>query len=60
MKRSVGAETEGEGSPRSRTDPIIREMAKDFIFGLEGKSDIQGDFFNWPPPEFAKCWLVSN
>ena len=21
---------------------------------------IQGDFFNWPPPEFAKCWPVSN
>ena len=21
---------------------------------------IQGVFFNWPPPEFAKCWLVSN
>ena len=21
---------------------------------------IQGDFFNWPPPEFAKCWPVRN
>ena len=21
---------------------------------------IQGVFFNWPPPEFAKCRLVSN
>ena len=21
---------------------------------------IQGGFFNWPPPEFAKCWPVSN
>ena len=21
---------------------------------------LQGDFFNWPPPEFAKCWPVSN
>ena len=21
---------------------------------------IQGDFFNWPSPEFAKCWPVSN
>ena len=20
----------------------------------------KGDFFNWPPPEFAKCWPVSN
>ena len=34
MKRSVGAETEGEGSPRRRTDPIIRESAKDFILFL--------------------------
>ena len=23
-------------------------------------SEIQGDFFNWFPPEFAKCWLVSK
>ena len=22
--------------------------------------DIQGDFFNWASPEFAKCWLESN
>ena len=21
---------------------------------------IQGDFFNWDSPEFAKCWSVSN
>ena len=21
---------------------------------------IQGGFFNWPSPEFAKCWPVSN
>ena len=21
---------------------------------------IQGDIFNWPPPEFANCWPVSN
>ena len=21
---------------------------------------IQGDFFNWASPEFAKCWPVSN
>ena len=21
---------------------------------------VQGGFFNWPPPEFAKCWPVSN
>ena len=27
-------------------------------FGLYGY--IQGDFFNWPPPEFAKCWPVRN
>ena len=26
----------------------------------EACSEIQGDFFNWPPPEFAKCWPVSN
>ena len=24
------------------------------------KMKIQGDFFNWPPLEFAKCWPVSN
>ena len=22
--------------------------------------DIQGGFFNWASPEFAKCWPVSN
>ena len=22
--------------------------------------NLQGGFFNWPPPEFAKCWPVSN
>ena len=21
---------------------------------------VQGDFFNWAPPEFAKCWPLSN
>ena len=21
---------------------------------------VQGDFFNWTPPEFARCWLKSN
>ena len=21
---------------------------------------VQGDLFNWAPPEFAKCWPVSN
>ena len=21
---------------------------------------IQGDFFNWASPEFAKCWLECN
>ena len=21
---------------------------------------LQGVFFNWPSPEFAKCWPVSN
>ena len=24
------------------------------------KLNVQGDFFNWPPPEFAKCWPVRN
>ena len=24
------------------------------------KEIIQGVFFNWAPPEFAKCWPVSN
>ena len=22
--------------------------------------NVNGDFFNWPPPEFAKCWPVSR
>ena len=26
----------------------------------QGYEHIQGDFFNWPSPEFAKCWPVSN
>ena len=21
---------------------------------------VQGDFFNWTPPEFARCWSISN
>merc|ERR1712004_542630 len=25
-----------------------------------GRRFTQGDFFNWPSPEFAKCWPVSN
>ena len=24
------------------------------------KAFVQGGFFNWPPPEFAKCRPVSN
>ena len=48
MKRSVGAEREGEGSPtRRRTDPIIRESAKDFIlFLFASKSDIALDWWS--------------
>ena len=34
------------------------------IEGLEVKNNylvvIQCAFFNWHPPEFAKCWCVSN
>ena len=35
------------------------------IFGKSQFKDsivwmIQGDFFNWPPLEFAKCWPGSN
>ena len=25
-----------------------------------GEQQIQGDFFNWASPEFAKCWPVSD
>ena len=28
--------------------------------GLHMVLNIEGVFFNWPPPEFAKCWPVSN
>ena len=37
---------EGEGSPRSRTDPIIRESAKDFIVWLEGEGAIVLDWWS--------------
>ena len=32
------------------------------LFSANGhKSNvIQGDFLNWPSPEFAKCWAESN
>ena len=31
-----------------------------FQFPVDDRHYLQGDFFNWPPPEFAKCWPVSN
>ena len=33
---------------------------KTFIFNDTAQILIQGVFFNWPHPEFAKCWPVSN
>jgi hypothetical protein len=33
----------------------------DYTGSVEGiYAFIQGDFFNWASPEFAKCWPVSN
>ena len=30
------------------------------LFSLPMTACSTGCFFNWPPPEFAKCWPVSN
>ena len=30
-----------------------------FMFSIEKDSNT-GCFFNWPPPEFAECWPVSD
>ena len=27
---------------------------------IEEEYKVQGDFFNWASPGFAKCWTVSN
>ena len=48
----------------SRKERSPKNISKDFqnlgFLGLAILRHIQGGFFNWPPPEFAKCWLVRN
>ena len=46
-----------------RSEFVVEEISKWelLVSDFTGFSYIlQGDFFNCPPPEFAKCWLVSN
>ena len=61
--RGEGRRVERNCSRRIQSHLIQHLSLKLSIFDLRTNcftNNIQGVFFNWPPPEFAKCWPVSN
>ena len=61
--RGGGRRAERNCSRRIQSHLIQHLSSKLSIFDLRTNcftNNIQGVFFTWPPPEFAKCWPVSN
>ena len=53
----------GHFSRPAETDPYVKTKEKprqkrDETESHEMKDFLQGNFFNWAPPEFARCWPV--